>query len=86
MKDLYKASSLVAYWVILQLQEQTERVIIHLINCNNHKQNIRIYFPQNIFKRIIEDCDWWLAQKNQGAAYLSSHTDLWGSSETLLLD
>lgn len=82
MNDLYKTNSSIEYWVILQLQEQTERVI----NYNNHNQNIQICFPQNILKRIMEDCDWWLAQKNQGPAYLSAHTDLWGSSETPLLD
>lgn len=84
--DLYKTSSLIEYWVILQLKEQKERVIIHLINCNNHEKNIQISFPQKIFKRIMEDCGWWLAQKNQVAAHLSSHADLWGSRETLLVD
>lgn len=86
MNDLCKTSSLIKYWVILQLQEQTEREIIHLINCKNHEQNIQIYFPQNISRSIMEDCDWWMAQKNQVVAYLSSHTDLWGSKEMLLLD
>lgn len=62
MNDLYKTSSFIEYWAILQLQEQ--RVIIDLINCNNHERYIQIYFPQTIIRRIMEDCDRWPAQKN----------------------
>lgn len=60
MKDLYKTSSLIEYWVILQLQEQTEREIIHLIHCNNHEQNIQIYFLRTFLRgswRTVTD-DW----------------------------